>query len=70
MVSVAECFVFAGVGLFGAGFLLMLCCHVEGDFDDATDVGGRVFALVSLVLMFSGVVCVVVPVVLGRAGLL
>lgn len=48
----------------------MLCCHVEGEFDDATDVGGRVFALVSLVLMFSGLVCVVVPVVLGRAGLL
>ena len=67
--SVAELVALSGAVLFYVGFLLLLCCHAEGYFDDGCD-DGRVACCAALGLMFSGLVCGVVPVVLVWAGLL
>lgn len=39
MVSVAGLFVLSGLVLFYVGFLLLLCCHADGYFDDGCDDG-------------------------------
>lgn len=69
MVSVAGCFVLAGLVLFGLGVLSMLCCHAMELGGDVDGSGGLRGLLWSVVLMFSGLSCVVVPVVLRGAGL-
>ena len=69
MVSVAELFVLSGLVLFYVGFLLLLCCHADGYFDDGCD-DGRVACCAALGLMFGGLVCVAVPVGLMWSGLL
>lgn len=70
MASVAGLFVLSGFALFGCGFLWLLCCHAAGFGDDEGDAQGRLDFWVASGLMFTGLVCVVVPVSLARGGLL
>lgn len=69
MLLVGKWFFVAGLVLFGLGFFWLLCFWVDTFGDDELDARGRFAVWVAAGLMFGGLVCWAVPVVLSGAGL-
>lgn len=70
MLLVGKWFFVAGLVLFAAGFFWLLCFSVAEYGNDELDARDRLAVWVAAGLMFGGVVCWIVPVVLSGAGLL